>query len=100
MKCAECRYANKSGREDFVFCTYWTGERAKSGYKDAIDFIKNEVYKSDEPKEVALGWGYPKKPFKGVANSVVGGTVDEGLMWSNQICVSMEDKCSEFESRG
>lgn len=100
MKCADCRYANKSGKEDWVYCTYWTAEGAKSETKDAVEFVNKEIYKYPEPKEVAFGWGYPNKPFKGDSSSVVEGTIDEGLMWNNQICVSKDDKCHKIEVKG
>lgn len=96
MNCSNCRFANKSGNKDFVYCTYWQDRCNESG-KPVEDFIKNVLFKETLVDKVATGWGYPKQHFSLESDWVHKGTLTEGLMWNEQICIGMSESCNNFK---
>lgn len=96
MSCKECKFANKSGNDDFVFCTFWQSKCNESGMSEE-DFVRKEMFPQTTLSKVALGWGYPKKHFKLESHWVHKGTASEGLMWNNQICIHKDEHCHEHK---
>lgn len=96
MRCTDCKFANKSGNEEFVFCTYWQGEANKYS-EGAEGFVRNVIFQLPFPRKVGLGWGYPNKLFNAETHWSVKGTASEGLMWRDQICINKDDRCHKYE---
>lgn len=97
MNCANCQFANKSGNQDFVFCTYWQDQANESKMSQEA-FVRQVLFPKTDLQQVALGWGFPKQHFKLESHWVHKGTASEGLMWSEQICIQKDEVCEAFTS--
>lgn len=96
MNCSNCRHANKSGNENYVFCTFWQTKCNKSGMSEE-DFVRKELFTQTTIHRVGFGWGYPNKHFKADTHWVHKGTASEGVMWNNQICIHINEDCQYHE---
>lgn len=96
MNCLDCSFANKSGNEGYVFCTYWQNKCNESKL-DTTEFVKRVVFEETLLDKVALGWGYPSKHYSHESHWSYKGTASEGLMWNNQICVEKEQWCQNHK---
>jgi hypothetical protein len=92
MNCSTCIYANKSGSDDHVFCTYWQN-KCNESKQETKAFIQNKLFKQTLLQNVGLGWGYPNKHFYADSHWSYKGTASEGLMWANQICIHKNESC-------
>lgn len=100
IKCNDCRYANKSKNEEFVFCTYWEDKYNKSGFEGSKEeYVKEVIYADSDDIVVALGWGYPNKHNKVETFWAIKGTVSEGLIYNNMILTSKESYCRSVIKR-
>lgn len=97
-KCEKCKFANRSGSKDFVYCGYWQ-RQANESKQEPEAFVRNVMHLNPRPQVVALGWGFPHQPYEGDVAWHHKGTATAGLMWNEQICVSKEDFCNEFRVR-
>lgn len=97
VKCADCIFANKSGNNEFVYCTYWQNKANESNMNQE-DFVRKVLFPSTDLQQVALGWGFPKQHFQLESHWVHKGTASEGLMWNEQILVHKEESCNQFSS--
>ncbi|ASA22572.1 hypothetical protein [Paenibacillus donghaensis] len=99
MNCSTCIYANKSGNDDYVFCTYWQN-KCNESKQDADVFVKKEIFKKTLVCDVGIGWGYPSKHYSAESHWSHKGTASEGLMWNNQICIHKDESCQYHRELG
>ncbi|MNY85796.1 hypothetical protein D3C78_19960 [compost metagenome] len=92
MTCATCSHANKSGNDDWVFCTYWQN-KCNESKMETIEFVKNVVFEQTDIIQLATGWGFPLKHFAAESHWSHKGTASEGVMWNNQILIQKDEKC-------
>ena len=97
MNCANCQFANKSGNEDFVFCTYWQ-EKANESKMEQETFVRSVLFPNTNLQQVALGWGFPQQHVSLDSHWSYKGTASEGLMWNNQILIHQDEVCESFQS--
>ena len=100
-ECATCKYANRAGNDDFVFCTYWQ-KQANEKSMESEEFALNILLDKEPTLNgcVGIGWAYPKQNYNKEVNWHEKGTPSAGIMWNNQICVQANTGCSKYEKRG
>lgn len=97
MKCADCKFANKSGNQDYVFCTYWQNEADKQPMT-AQQFAESILCQDPLLTEVAIGWGYPNQHYQAPTHWSIKGTASESIMWKDQICVYKNQQCLNYSA--
>lgn len=100
-ECATCKFANRSGNEDFVFCTKWQKEANESKMTSELYALNILIYKEPQLNGViGIGWGYPSQTYNKEVNWHEKGTVSASMMWNEQICVQANAGCSQYKERG
>ncbi|AYP68666.1 hypothetical protein EalM132_00154 [Exiguobacterium phage vB_EalM-132] len=98
--CATCAYAKKSGNEEYAHCGFWQSRVSSTGYESSEDYVLKYMLDKEPQLSgfVGVGWAYPNKPYAGEAHWHIKGTVTEGMMYNDQICVKATKVCSHWKA--
>ena len=99
-KCSNCKFANRAGNRDSVFCLFWYEELSKSKGMTEEEFVRSRIFKETDINNIGFGWGYPHQKFINIEEEPKhSDTATSSLMWSNQICIQKDETCNNYKSK-